>query len=142
MKTPKISVLTPMYNTRPDDLRAMIESILNQTYGDFEFLLLNDSPENHELEQIVKSFNDARIKYLVNEKNMGITKSRNKLIELARGEYLAVADHDDNSTPNRFELEVGFLDANPHIGAIGGNVIEIRNGIEHATALKASFPSI
>ena len=64
---------------------------------------------------------------------MGITKSRNKLIELARGEYLAVADHDDISTPNRFELEVGFLDANPHIGAIGGNEIEIRNGIEHAT---------
>ena len=60
MHTPKISVLTPMYNTRPDDLRAMIESILNQTYGDFEFLLLNDSPDNRELEKIVKSYSDAR----------------------------------------------------------------------------------
>ena len=133
MTAPKISVLTPMYNTNPRDLRAMIESILGQTYGDFEFLLLNDSPDNTELEQIVRSYNDARIKYMVNEQNLGITRSRNKLIELARGEYLAVADHDDISTPNRFELEVGFLDANPHVGAVGGNVIEIRDGIEYAT---------
>lgn len=133
MHTPKISVLTPMYNTRPDDLRAMIESILNQTYGDFEFLLLNDSPDNRELEKIVKSYSDARIIYMENEENLGITKSRNKLIELARGEFLAVADHDDISTPNRFELEAGFLDANPHIGAIGGNIIEIRNGVEYQT---------
>ena len=133
MKTPKISVLTPMYNTRPDDLRAMIESILNQTYGDFEFLLLNDSPDNQKLKQIVNSYKDARIKYLENDKNMGITKSRNKLIDLARGEYIAVADHDDISTPNRIELEAGFLDANPHIGAVGGNVIEIRDGMEYAT---------
>ena len=133
MHTPKISVLTPMYNTRPDDLRAMIESILNQTYGDFEFLLLNDSPDNRELEKIVNSYSDARIIYMENEENLGITKSRNKLIELARGEFLAVADHDDISTPNRFELEAGFLDANPHIGAIGGNIIEIRNGVEYQT---------
>ncbi len=133
MKPPKISVLTPLYNTRADDLRAMIESILNQTYGDFEFLLLNDSPENQELKTIVNSYKDTRIKYIENETNLGITKSRNKLIELARGEYLAVADHDDISMPRRFELEVGFLDANPHIGAVGGNVIEIRDGVEHKT---------
>lgn len=133
MKPPKISVLTPLYNTRPDDLRAMIDSILRQTYGDFEFLVLNDSPENQELRKIVNSYNDTRIKYMENEKNLGITKSRNKLIDLAQGEYLAVADHDDISMPNRFELEVGFLDANPHVGAVGGNVIEIRNGTEHET---------
>lgn len=133
MRTPKISVLTPMYNTRPADLCAMIDSILNQTYGDFEFLLLNDSPDNPDLERIVKSYDDPRIKYIANEKNMGITKSRNKLIDLARGEYLAVADHDDISMSNRFELESKFLDANPHIGAVGGNVIEVRNGIEQPT---------
>ncbi|MBQ8368215.1 MAG: glycosyltransferase family 2 protein [Alphaproteobacteria bacterium] len=136
MTAPKISVLTPMYNTNPNDLRAMIESILGQTYGDFEFLLLNDSPDNTELEQIVRSYNDVRIKYIANEQNMGITKSRNKLIDLARGEYLAVADHDDISTPNRFELEVACLDANPHIGAVGGNVIEIRDGVEYKTATR------
>lgn len=131
MKTPKISVLTPIYNTNPSDLRAMIESILSQTYDDFEFLILNDSPENIELEKIVKSYDDARIKYFVNEYNMGITKSRNKLIDMAAGEYLAVADHDDISTQHRFELEANFLDRNPHIGAVGGQVIEIKNGTEY-----------
>lgn len=134
MKTPKISVLTPLYNTKESDLRAMIESILGQTYGDFEFLLLNDSPDNKNMERIVKSYDDARIKYMENDCNMGITKSRNKLIDMARGQYIAVADHDDISTPRRFELEVAVLDANPHIGAVGGNVIEIRNGVEHPTA--------
>ncbi len=125
---PKISVLTPIYNTHESDLRAMIDSILNQTYTDFEFLILNDSPDNKKLKEIVKSYNDKRIKYYENTKNLGITKSRNKLIDLARGEYLAVADHDDISMPNRFELELNFLEKNPHIGAVGGNVIEIKDG--------------
>lgn len=130
MKAPKISVLTPLYNTRPKDLSAMIESILNQTYQDFEFLILNDSPENTEIEKIIKSYDDSRIKYFTNETNIGITKSRNKLIDMAAGEYLAIADHDDISTPKRFELEADFLDKNPHIGAVGGQVIEIKDGIE------------
>lgn len=126
--TPKISVLTPIYNTHESDLRAMIDSILNQTYTDFEFLILNDSPDNKKLKEIVKSYKDKRIKYYENKENLGITKSRNKLIDLARGEYLAVADHDDISMPNRFELELNFLEKNPHIGAVGGNVIEIKDG--------------
>ena len=67
MNPPKISVLTPIYNTKPQALRAMIESILSQTYTDFEFLLLNDSPENMELELIAKSYNDPRIKYFKNK---------------------------------------------------------------------------
>ena len=129
---PKISVLTPIYNTPEKHLRAMIESILSQTFTDFEFIILNDSPDNTELELIVKSYNDDRIKYIVNSHNMGITKSRNKLIDLAQGEYLAIADHDDISTPRRFEMEAMFLDANPHIGAVGGNVIEIKNNIEQS----------
>lgn len=125
---PKISVLTPIYNTQESALRAMIDSILNQTYTDFEFLILNDSPDNKKLKEIVKSYKDKRIKYYENKENLGITKSRNKLIDLARGEYLAVADHDDISMPNRFELELNFLEKNPHIGAVGGNVIEIKDG--------------
>ncbi len=127
---PKVSVLTPLYNTSESDLRAMIESVLNQTFTDFEFLLLNDSPDNHGLEKIVLSYNDARIKYSENPENLGITKSRNKLIDLALGEYLAVLDHDDISMPNRFQLQVDFLDKNPHIGVVGGNIIEIKNGKE------------
>ena len=132
-KAPKISVLTPIYNTKPSDLRAMMESILNQTFGDFEFIILNDSPDNQEIEDIVLSYDDKRIQYVKNDENMGITKSRNKLIQMARGEYIAVADHDDISTPTRFQVEADFLDKNQHVGAVGGQVTEIRNGIEYKT---------
>ena len=69
---PRVSVLTPIYNTNPSHLREMIESILNQTFTDFEFLILNDSPENKEIEKIVKSYKDKRIKYFKNDKNMDI----------------------------------------------------------------------
>ena len=57
---PKVSVLTPIYNTNPQHLRESIESILNQTFKDFEFIILSDSPDNKELDEIVKSYSDDR----------------------------------------------------------------------------------
>jgi glycosyltransferase involved in cell wall biosynthesis len=119
---PRVSVLTPIYNTNPQYLREMIESILNQTFTDFEFLILNDSPQNTEIESIVKQYakSDKRIKYFKNEKNMGITPSRNKLLDLSTGEYLAIFDHDDISVPDRLEKQVAFLDANPYVGVVSG----------------------
>ena len=117
---PRVSVLTPIYNTNPLHLREMIDSILNQTFTDFEFLILNDSPENKEIEKIVKSYKDKRIKYFKNDHNMGITPSRNKLMNLACGEYIAVFDHDDISVPSRLEQQVDFLDKNPHVGVVSG----------------------
>lgn len=115
---PKISVLTPIYNTNPVHLRECIESILNQTFKDFEFLILNDSPDNKEIEKIVLSYKDKRIKYIKNEKNLGISASRNKLLKLAKGEYIAIFDHDDISLPNRLEEEYKILENNPEIGAV------------------------
>ena len=103
-------------------LREMIESILNQTFTDFEFLILNDSPDNIEIEKIVQEYakKDKRIMYYRNEKNLGISRSRNKLLEMARGEYVAVMDHDDISLLDRFEQQVDFLDKNQHIGIVSG----------------------
>jgi len=121
---PKISVLMPIYNTPKGYLKETIESILNQTFTDFEFLILNDSPDNTELDEIVASYKDKRIKYSKNEKNLGITPSRNKLINMARGEYLAVMDHDDISLPERFEKEVAYLDNNPDVGVVSCNIEE------------------
>lgn len=118
--TPRVSVLTPIYNTNPEHLREMIESILNQTFTDFEFLILNDSPENTELDAVVKSYKDKRIIYSKNDKNLGITPSRNKLLKTARGEYIAIFDHDDISVPTRLAQEVEYLDRNPHIGVVSG----------------------
>ncbi len=116
---PTVSVLTPIYNTNHTHLRACIESILNQAYTDFEFIILNDSPENTDLEKLVMSYGDARIRYVKNEKNIGISESRNKLIDLARGKYLAIFDHDDISHPTRLEKQVAFMEKNPYVGVVG-----------------------
>ncbi len=117
---PRVSVLTPIYNTNPAHLRECIESILNQTFTDFEFLILNDSPQNTKLDEVVKSYNDKRIKYIKNKTNIGISAARNKLLDLASGEYLAIFDHDDISVPTRLEQQVAYLDAHPDVGVVSG----------------------
>lgn len=122
----KISVLMPIYKTPETYLREAIESILNQSYRDFELLILDDCPEDNR-EQIVKSYVDKRIKYFQNEKNLGITPSRNKLIALAKGEYLAIFDHDDISLPDRLAKQAAVLDNNPDIGVVGCQVEVFQN---------------
>ena len=104
----------PVYNTDNTILRQKIESILNQTFTDFEFLIVNDCSSDENVEKIVLEYQqkDNRMKYFMNEKNLGISGTRNKLIDLSQGEYLAVMDHDDISLPNRFEKQVEFLDKN------------------------------
>ena len=113
----KVSVLMPVYKTKEAYLREAIESVLNQTFTDFEFLILDDCPKDNR-EAVVKFYDDKRIKYVKNEKNLGISKSRNKLIDMAQGEYLAVFDHDDISLPMRFEKEVAYLDTHPEVGVV------------------------
>ena len=127
---PKVSVLMPVYKTPEKFLREAIESILAQTFTDFEFLILDDCP-TYDREHIVKSYTDKRIKYAKNPQNMGISASRNKLIDMAQGEYLAIFDHDDISLPERLEKEVTYLDTHPKCGVvscakkniIGGKVV-------------------
>lgn len=116
---PKVSVLMPTYNTNPDYLREAIDSILAQTFIDFEFLILDDCSTEPRVKEVVSSFTDKRIKFFENEYNLGISDSRNRLIELAKGEYLAVTDHDDISLPARLEKESAFLDAHPETGVVG-----------------------
>ena len=123
----KVSVLMPVYRTNESYLREAIESILGQSFSDFEFLILDDCPED-DRESIVKSYDDKRIKYFKNERNLGITPSRNKLIEMAKGEYLAVFDHDDISMPERFAKQVEYLDNHPEVGVIGCVVKLMSNG--------------
>lgn len=119
-KRPRVSVLMPVYNTNIEHLQDSINSILNQTFTDFEFIILNDSPDNTELEKFITSNGDKRIKYHKNEKNIGISESRNRLLELAHGEYIAIFDHDDISVPDRLACQVEFLDTHPNIGVVSG----------------------
>ena len=113
----KVSVLTPIYKTDECFLREAIESVLAQTFDDFEFLLLDDCPDD-DREIVVKSYRDPRIVYLKNDRNLGIAASRNRLLELAKGEYLAVFDHDDICRPERFAKEVAYLDSHPECGVV------------------------
>ena len=83
---PKVSVLIPLYKTNDAVLRETIESVLGQTYRDFELLLLDDSPPGARKQAVVEEYKDERIRYEVNEQNLGISGSRNKLMEIARGE--------------------------------------------------------
>lgn len=116
---PKISVLLPVYNTKEEHLIECIESILNQTFKDFELIILNDGSTNN-VEEIIKQYSDERIKYFKNEVNEGITKARNKLLNMANGDYIAIVDHDDISFPERFEKEYNFLESHPDISIVSG----------------------
>lgn len=120
---PRVSILTPLYKSREEHLRETIESVLAQTFQDFELLLLNDSPDDDtRLRSIVAEYQDARIRYMCNAENLGISASRNKLIEAASGDYLAVLDHDDLMLPERLRLQVEYLDAHPDVGVVGSMI--------------------
>ncbi|MCK5285790.1 MAG: glycosyltransferase [Candidatus Pacebacteria bacterium] len=116
-KKPKITVLMPVYNGEKY-LEESIKSILNQTFTDFEFLIINDASTD-ESKNIINSFNDPRIKLVENEENIGLTKSLNKGLILAQGEYVARMDDDDISLPKRFQIQVNLMNKNPKIGVVG-----------------------
>ena len=117
MSNPKVSVLMSIYNGERY-LREAINSILNQTFRDFEFLIINDGSTDRTA-QILKSCNDPRMKIINNKKNIGLTKSLNKGLHLAKGEYIARQDADDVSAPDRLEKEVNFLETHRDYAVVG-----------------------
>lgn len=115
----KVSVLMPIYNTQKSHLKSAIESVLSQTYSNFEFIILNDGSSSGHIKDTVNFYNDSRIVYHENEKNEGISKARNKLIDIAQGQYLAVMDSDDIILPGRLATQVECLDNNPDVVICG-----------------------
>ena len=113
----KISVVMPVYNTKEEWLREAIESILNQTYKDFEFIIIDDGSDVP-IEPIVNSYDDDRIVF-VRQNNKGIARSLNYGFKIAKGEYIARMDADDISMPERFEKQVAFLNNNPNVSVLG-----------------------
>lgn len=108
----------PVYNGEKY-LKEAIESILNQTFKDFEFLIINDGSTDSSI-KIIKSFSDSRIILIENNQNMGQSKTLNKGLSLARGEYIARMDQDDISLPDRLLTQVDFLEKNINIDIVGG----------------------
>ncbi|WP_052259514.1 glycosyltransferase family 2 protein [Flavobacterium sp. KMS] len=119
MHTPKISVIMPVYNAEPF-LKESIESILNQTYTDFELLILNDKSTDNSLEVIKQcQQKDSRIIIIDKKINVGPANLRNEGMQIAKGDFIALMDADDIALPNRFEKQVEVLKNNPEIGVCG-----------------------
>lgn len=117
MSIPKVSVLISVYNS-DDYVRQAIDSILAQTYTDFEFVVVDDASTDRTLE-ILRSYRDPRIVLVKNEQNLGLARSLNQGIQISRGEYIARQDADDLSHPQRLAKQVSFLDAHPEVGVVG-----------------------
>lgn len=113
LKQPKITVLMPVYNCELY-IREAVDSILNQTYTDFEFLIIDDASSD-ETVKILKSYCDPRIQIIEKQINTGYTNSLNQGLKLAKGEYIARMDGDDISLPERFAKQVSLLDRNPEV---------------------------
>lgn len=116
---PKITVLMPVYNGEKF-LREAIDSILNQTFTDFEFLIIDDASTD-KTKQIINGFHDSRIIIINNKVNIGLTKSLNKGLRIAKGKYIARMDADDISLPKRFEKQVEFMDKNTNVSLLGSS---------------------
>lgn len=113
---PKISVVMSVYNGEKY-LRESIESILQQTFSDFEFIIINDGSTD-QTKEILEFYKDSRIR-LIHQGNKGLTKSLNKGIKLAKGEYIARQDADDISYPKRFEKQIAYMASNADIALCG-----------------------
>jgi glycosyltransferase involved in cell wall biosynthesis len=120
MSKPKISVITATFNDG-DHLRVAIESILNQTFTDFEYIIVDDASTDG-TEGLIASLNDERIIPLRNGTNQGRAISRNRALDIAKGEFIAIMDGDDISHHERFEKQLSYFERNPDIGYIGSAI--------------------
>jgi glycosyltransferase involved in cell wall biosynthesis len=126
MKTPLVTVLMPVFNGEKY-LNKAIQSIIDQTYDNFEFLILDDGSTDNSI-RIVKSYNDSRIRHIISPVNRGIEKTLNKGLKLAEGKYIARMDCDDISLPRRLQNQVAYMEQNPEIGVLGAAMQIIKNG--------------
>ena len=116
---PRVSVLMPAYNCAAF-IAESIESILNQTFRDFEFIIINDGSTDATADVIREyASRDTRIRFIDNVKNAGIVAVLNQGMDLCRGEYVARMDADDIAAPARFMKQVAFMDAHPRCGVCG-----------------------
>jgi glycosyltransferase involved in cell wall biosynthesis len=115
-ESPKVSVVMSVYNAEKY-LAGAIESILNQTFQDFEFIIVNDASTDS-TEEILKQFDDPRIKIIKNSENLGLTESLNIGIKTTKGKYIARMDGDDISLPERLEKQFSFMEMNPAVGLL------------------------
>ncbi|MCR4788544.1 MAG: glycosyltransferase family 2 protein [Lachnospiraceae bacterium] len=118
-KTPLISVIMSVYNEH-EFIRDSVKSILDQTLGDFEFIIIDDRSTDDTV-KIIEEFNDDRVILVKNEENSGLTVNLNRAIKMSKGKYIARMDGDDISFKNRFEVQTKFLEDHPETMLISCN---------------------
>jgi glycosyltransferase involved in cell wall biosynthesis len=123
--TVKVSIIMATYNMA-QYIHAVIKSTLNQSFSDFEFIIVNDASNDNTVD-VIKSFSDGRIVLLNNKRNLKSSKARNIAIEHARGKYIAVCDADDINMPNRLEMQSKYLDVHPEVDVVGSNYYIFNN---------------
>jgi len=117
-----VSIIMCSYNIERY-IETTIQSMLNQTYGHFELLILDNGSTDSTVERI-KNINDDRIRLFESAENLGPYKGLNYLLDRAKGNYVAIQDHDDLWHPEKLALQVDFLDKNAHFLGCGSNTIE------------------
>ena len=117
---PLVTVLMPVFNGEKY-LGDAIDSILNQTFRDFEFLIIDDGSIDSSVE-IIRTYHDSRIRLVKNTANIGMAASLNSGLALSKGEYVARMDQDDISLPQRLACQVAFLDSRPEVGVVGSSM--------------------
>lgn len=122
-----ISVIMPTYNTETEILKEAVESILDQTFSDFEFLIIDDGTTNGS-DKYLESIQDERVRIIQNSSNVGITKSLNVGLKQAKGKYIARMDADDISARDRFKKEFTYMELHPDVIVCGSQEGEIING--------------
>ena len=133
----KVSVIIPTYN-RAYILRDAIESVLRQTYVNFELIVVDDGSTD-ETAKIVKGFPDPRIRFVQRPRNGGVAAAKNTGLEIAGGELVATLDSDDLWKPEKLELQVKFLDKHLELGGVFSD-LELTRGTEHIPSLLSGYP--
>ena len=119
----EISVVMTVYNTETAILEEAVASILNQTFQDFEFIIVDDGSAGETADYLAEiERRDKRIRLLVNRQNLGIARALNCGLEAARGKYIARMDSDDISLPARFERQYSFMEKHPDVILCGSRV--------------------
>ena len=136
----KISVLMSVYNEKESYLRLAIESILNQTYSNIEFIIVNDDPDNNAICTILAEYaeKDSRIILITNERNIGLDRSLNHGLSYVSGDYIARMDSNDFSYPDRLEKEFCFLKDNDYdfVACFHNTIDKDGQIVTHAKPLK------
>jgi glycosyltransferase involved in cell wall biosynthesis len=125
MNKPLVSVLMPVYNDG-SYLDDAINSVLNQSYTNFELIIVNDGSTDN-TEEIINKYKNEKVQYFVNPSNIKLIKTLNKGVDLCTGKYIARMDADDICLPNRIEKQVDFLEKNTEYVLVGGQCVKIND---------------